>query len=166
MQAVPLILVTLACWSVVVASGGCAQQSPTASAPTEFKITEGKVEVVRDDGFAKPLGPVNVERIPWDASFGTSAITVKIPGTGLAIKVVEGKVSPILVQEHPLEVWRITGMRFKSSDIEIEGANRIEPSDGRLQLILDGGDVYEGWTLDFTDPKKGLQIRYRDAGGW
>jgi hypothetical protein len=56
-------------------------------------------------------------------------------------------------------------MKF-SAEGDIAMANRIKPSERRLQLILDGGEVYEIWTLDFADPKKGLQIRYKDAGGW
>jgi len=165
MQSLSFVFVSLAWLSVWAASSGCAQQTATASAPTGFKITEGEIKVVRDDGFATPVGPVTVERIPWDASFGVSAITIEIPATGIAIKVVEGKVAPVLVQEHPLEVYRISGMKF-SAEGDIAMANRIKPSERRLQLILDGGEVYEIWTLDFADPKKGLQIRYKDAGGW
>lgn len=166
MQSLPFALVSLAWLSVWAASSGCAQRAATASAPTGFKITEGEIKVVREDGFATPIGPVTLERIPWDPSFGISAITVQIPATGIAIKVVEGRVAPILVQEHPLEVYRISGMRFKSAEGDITMANRLKPSERRLQLILDGGEVYEIWTLDFADPKKGLQIRYEDAGGW
>lgn len=58
----------------------------------------------------------------------------------------------MLIKEHPLEVWRIDGMRFSMSDHDPERsltlANRIEPGVAQLQLILDGEDIYEVWTLD------------------
>jgi len=57
---------------------------------------------------------------------------------------VGGKVTPVLIKEHPLEVWRIDGMRFSMSDHDPERsltlANRIEPGVAQLQLILDGED--------------------------
>ncbi len=167
MQPLPIVLLTLACFSGSVASLGCAHQSATASHPTVINLPEGEITVTNDEGtVTKGPAHVTLERISWDRSFGTSAITVKIPGTGFAIPLVDGKVTPVLIQEHPREVWRITGMRFNTADHDIARANRIEPSDAQLKLILDGGDIYEVWTLDFTDPKKGLQIRYRDGSGW
>ena len=146
-----------------------------ASRSTGTNITAGTIAVINST--TTPGIPIHVtlKKIPWDPSFGTSAIRIKIPGTRYAIPLVDGKVIPVIVKEHPLEVWRLDGMRFTVSDHEpnsrasgesITYANRIEPADRKLKLILDGGEIYEIWTLDFTDRKKGLQIRYRNGSGW
>ncbi len=167
MRPYDLALLTVAGLAVGVVSIGCADQIATATAPAGITLAEGKVAVTREEGSVSN-GPehVTLERIPWDASFGTSAIRVKIPGTGFGIPLIDGKAAPVLIQEHPLEVWRINGMQFNTPDHDISRANRIEPGDAQLKLILDGGEVWEVWTLDLRDPKKGLQLRYLDGGGW
>jgi hypothetical protein len=160
-------LLTLAFISGAVASIGCAVQSATASQPAGITLVEGKIAVTREEGSVSDgPGHVTLEKIPDDIAFRSEALKVKIPGTGFVVLLVDGKVTPVLIQEHPREVWRISGMRFNTPDHDITQANRIEPGDGQLKLILDGGDIWEVWTLDFTDPKKGLQIRYRDGSGW
>lgn len=167
MRPVGLAFLTLVCFSVIAVAVRCVDQIATASQPTGITLVEGKIAVTREEGSVSDgPGHVTLEKIPDDIAFRSEAIKVKIPGTGFVVPLVDGKATPVLIQEHPREVWRISGMRFNSPDHDITQANRIEPGDGQLKLILDGGDIWEVWTLDFTDPKKGLQIRYRDGSGW
>lgn len=162
MKPLNVVLLSLTC-----VLGGC---SPTAdvvrSSAVSPSLTDGTIAVIKsanDKGMPDQLALVS---IPWDASFGMSAIRIKIPGTPYAIPLVGGKVAPVLIKEHPLQVWRINGMRFDQSGCEsITFANRIEPSNGQLKLILTGGEIYEIWTLDFIDTNEGLRVSYYNGSG-
>jgi hypothetical protein len=171
---------TLACLTLLCFAGGCVNagydgKSALASHSKGTNIAGGAIAVINSTTTLGIPEHVTLKKIPWDASFGTSAIRIKIPGTRYAIPLVGGKVTPVIINEHPLEVWKIDGMRFTVSDHapnmqasgqSITNANRIVPADRQLQLILDGGEIHEIWTLDFTDRKKGLQIRYHNGSGW
>jgi len=159
----------VALFSVICVSSGCVSTTGRAERTVlgPHSLTEGKVAVINSSATPGMPKDVTLVSVPWDASFGMSAITIKIPGTPYAIPLVGGKVAPVLIKEYPLEVWRIDDMRFAESACEsITFANRIEPSDGQLKLILDGGEIHEIWTLNFTDPKNGLLVSYYNGSGW
>ena len=171
---------TLAFTALLYFAGGCVnakcdEKSELASRSIEANVVARTIAVVNSTATPKIPKHVTLKKIPWDASFGASAIRIKIPNTQYAIPLVGGKVTPVIIQEHPLEVWKIDGMRFtvsdhalnvQASDESIANANRLAPADKQLKLILDGGEIHETWTLDFTDSQKGLQIRYHNGGGW
>ncbi len=154
---------------------GYAEQAPMASHSAGAILVEGKIAVTNTTATANMPDHVTLKKITWDPTFGNSATRVTIPGTPYAIPLVGGKVTPVIIREHPLEVWKIEGIRFSlpdqgakkpPSDEAIGHANRIVPAVGQLLLILTGGEIHETWTLDFTDAKKGLQIRYQNGSGW
>ena len=147
---------------------GCASTGELGRGLTVSRaLAEGNIAVINSTATAGMPEYVTLAKLPWDASFGTSAIRVKIPGTPYAIPLVNGKVTPVIIKEHPLEVWRLDGMRFaESSSDSITFANRIELGDGKLKLILDGGEIHEIWTLDFNGPKNRLSVSYYNGSGW
>lgn len=154
--------------SLICILSGCLSTADVAHGVAfSTSLADGKIPVIKSVNDKDIPDHLTLVSIPWDASFGMSAIRIKIPGTPYAVPLVGGKVTPALIKEHPLQVWRIDGMRFAKSDSEsITSANRIEPSNGQLKLILTGGDIYEIWTLDFTNRKKGIQVSYYNGSGW
>jgi len=175
MKPLTLGFLTLFCFACGDVGRGYAEKNSMTSCSTGANVTAGTIAVSNRTATPGIPKQVTLKKIPGNASFGVSAIRIKIPGTGYAVPLVDGKVTPVIIREHPLEVWKIDGLRFTVSDHDpkmrtsgesITNANRIEPATGQLKLILDGGEIYETWTLDFTDRKKGLQIRYHNGSGW
>ena len=68
------------------------------------KITGGKIAVINSTTTREIPQHVTLKKVPGAASFGISAIRIKIPGTGFAIPLVGGKVMPVIIRDHPLEV--------------------------------------------------------------
>jgi len=96
----------------------------------------------------------------------TRVLELQIPGTYLALLVVDGKPTSFLLDRdgyRKCDVWEIVGLPNMAHFVL---ANHIQPDLCSVRIVRPMADLTISWVLDFSAPEKGLVVRYEYAGGW
>ena len=88
-------------------------------------------------------------------------IQVDIPGTPYSLLVAGGRIRPIILHEGTL--WEIKGL---GSFFEESSGILVGEHDITVRNWNSVRDVEFDWTLDLSNPKKGLVVNYSEIGGW